>query len=238
MFRFLIVFFGCINILSAAPPSPVSSGVPTALIQKKVAAILPNIPIKSIEQSAVPGLYEIVAGTEVFYATVDGRFMIVGELIELDHPYPNLTEIKKGKIRLQAIRDIPSKTFVTFKAPNEKHQLFVFTDVDCGFCRKLHNEEVPKLNKKGVTVHYLAFPRAGVGSDTYKKMVSIWCANRPQDMMTSAKKGNAIPPKTCAHPIDQHLKLVQSLNLSGTPALVLEDGRMIAGYQPAEHLYP
>ncbi|MBI4356482.1 MAG: DsbC family protein [Gammaproteobacteria bacterium] len=226
------------NSLAAETPSPPSSDA-IPLIKKKLAALLPpNTPIKSIGESGANGLYEIVAGGEVFYATRDGRFLIVGDLLSLDRPSHNLTEIKKGKIRLQILNQVQPKTFLTFKAQNEKHHLFVFTDVDCGFCRKLHNEEVPKLNKKGVTVHYLAFPRAGQGSETYKTMVSIWCANKPTDAMTSAKQGKPIPPKTCAHPIDQHLKLVQTLNLTGTPAIILEDGRLISGYQPAEQLYP
>lgn len=232
MLRFLSLFL-IASTVTAATQAPSSH----EQIKQKLAPLLSGMPIDSIEQSIIPGLYEVlVGGTEVLYVSPDGRYLMVGEMLDLNNQQKNLTELKKTKGRLKLVKEIDPKTFITFKAQQEKHQIYVFTDVDCGYCRKLQNEEVASLNKQGVTVHYLAFPRAGAGSKTYNTMVSAWCASNPQQALADVKQGKAIPEKKCAHPIDKHLQLVHRLRLNGTPAIVLDDGRMIPGYQPAKEL--
>jgi thiol:disulfide interchange protein DsbC len=111
----------------------------------------------------------------------------------------------------------------------------IFTDIDCGFCRRLH-AEMAQYNKQGIAVRYLFYPRAGIGSDSYKKAVSVWCADDRQAAMDSAKAGNEVPEKTCENPVEAHYELGQQMRVQGTPAIVLEDGEMVPGYVPPDKL--
>ena len=125
---------------------------------------------------------------------------------------------------------------ITFPAVGEtKAKIAVFTDIDCGYCRKLH-QEVPDMNKLGIEVSYLAYPRAGFGSDSYKKYVSAWCADDKLGAMTLAKNGKSIPSKNCDNPVDEQYHLGRAIGISGTPAIVLESGRLIPGYLSADKL--
>ena len=116
-----------------------------------------------------------------------------------------------------------------------KHTISVFTDIDCGYCRKLH-QEMAEYNKHGIKVRYLAYPRAGVGSEAYEKAVSVWCADDRQKAMTAAKTGGELKQKTCDNPVEAQFMLGQQLGISGTPALMLEDGQIFPGYVPADRL--
>jgi thiol:disulfide interchange protein DsbC len=124
---------------------------------------------------------------------------------------------------------------VVFAPENPQKTVTVFTDFDCTYCRKLH-QEVPVLNELGIAVRYLAYPRAGVGSASYDKMVSAWCADDPNTALTDAKMGKAIPQKTCANPVAKQYRLGDDFGVTGTPALILEDGQLLPGYMPASAL--
>ena len=135
---------------------------------------------------------------------------------------------------LKAVRIDESKMIV-YKAKDEKAHITVFTDVDCGYCRMLH-KEVPKLNEAGVTVRYLAYPRAGIGSEAYTKMVSIWCSADPKEWLTQAKLGADIPENKCANPVAEQYKLGNEVGVRGTPSIILSSGEFLPGYLPAAEL--
>jgi thiol:disulfide interchange protein DsbC len=116
-----------------------------------------------------------------------------------------------------------------------KHTVTVFTDIDCGYCRKLH-QEIADYNQQGIKVRYLMYPRAGVGSESYNKAVWVWCADDRQDAITRAKRGEEIPHKTCANPVKEQFELGQTLGVRGTPSIILENGQMVPGYVPAAQL--
>lgn len=121
-------------------------------------------------------------------------------------------------------------------APKQvKHTVTIFTDIDCPYCRKLHKEMQSYLDA-GIEVRYLAFPRAGAGSESYKKAVSVWCAKNREEAMTRAKRGETVKSESCKHPVDRHLALVQRLGVNATPTIFLENGRRIPGYVPAQRL--
>jgi thiol:disulfide interchange protein DsbC len=122
-------------------------------------------------------------------------------------------------------------------APAEKtdHTVTVFTDIDCGYCRKLHNE-ITDYTQNGIKVRYLMFPRAGFNSESYHKAVSVWCAENRQEAMTRAKRGESVTPKKCPNPVQEQAELGQSLGVQGTPSIILENGQMIPGYVPAAQL--
>ena len=187
----------------------------------------------SIKPSAIPNIYEVMYGTEVVYVTADGKYFIAGDLIDMDSR-KNLTEVAKRSVVKDLLHKKDNKP-VVFKAKDEKYKLTVFTDIDCPYCAKLHRE-VPELNKKGVTVEYLMFPRAGLASNSYKKAVSMWCADDQQQAMTDAKARKPIPEKTCDNPVADQYNLGGEIGVNGTPALITASGRMIPGYVPANRL--
>jgi len=187
----------------------------------------------SIQQSVIPNLYQVMYGTEVVYVSDDGKYFLSGDLIDLK-TRENLSEIAKRGIRNDMLNKQDNKP-VVFKAKDEKHVLTVFTDIDCPYCAKLHRE-VPELNKKGITVKYLMFPRAGLQSESYKKAVSMWCSDDQQQAMTDAKARKPIPSKTCDNPVAAQYNLGGDVGVTGTPALITSSGRLIPGYVPAERL--
>jgi thiol:disulfide interchange protein DsbC len=196
-----------------------------------------------ISRSPIKGVYEVVVGgRNILYITKDGLHVVSGSIFEVD-TRNNLTKMKQDQLitafkplRKQAIDNVPENEMVVFAPETEaKYTVNVFTDVDCGYCAKFH-QEVTELNKEGVKVRYLAFPRAGVNSTTYNKMVSVWCAKDQQQAMTDAKARVAIEEATCNNSIKAQYELGQSIGITGTPALVLSNGELIPGYRPAKQL--
>nr|VFK13819.1 MAG: thiol:disulfide interchange protein DsbC [Candidatus Kentron sp. LFY] len=188
----------------------------------------------SITRAPIQGLYEITSGLRIIYVSEDGKFAIQGDIFDIEEK-KNLTEKKQNRARGNAIHSVEKEDMITFSPDNTRHTITVFTDVDCGYCRKLHNE-VPKFNDAGIEVRYLAFPRAGVSSDTYDKMVSVWCAKDRQKAMTNAKNGKTIATKKCTNPVKEHFALGRKIGITGTPAIVLEDGTLVPGYLSASRL--
>ena len=218
-----------------------TSEVPTAVTNTlKYVQNLVKKPDEStaVRPSPIAGLYEAEIGSMIFYISADGSKFVIGSVYEPNGTQPkNLTDQKRNKLRVDAINSLSESEMVVFApASKTKHTVNVFTDVDCGFCAKFHRE-VPALNKLGVKVRYLAFPRAGVDSLTYKTMVSVWCAKDQQKAMTNAKNGVKIEKATCSNPIAKHLNLGQQIGITGTPAMVLSDGELVPGYMPADKLF-
>jgi thiol:disulfide interchange protein DsbC len=234
------------NVASAEtlPKSDAKKDVDLVAFKQMLEAKLPGISVAEVVQSPYENMYEVYVDGEILYATKDGGFLIFsGQLIGLEGTKPeNLTQKsmaewnqRQAPKRAEMIADMSEKDMVIFPAANEKHVVTVFTDVDCGYCRKMHSE-MAQYNDEGITVRYLAYPRAGKNSDAYDKLVSIWCANDRNAMMTKAKNREEITMKKCAHPIDGHMKLVGTFGLSGTPAVIAADGNIVGGYVDAKRL--
>lgn len=187
----------------------------------------------SIKKSPLDNLYEVMYGTEIVYVSADGKYFISGDMIDLKTNENISTKAKGGAIKTILKRQ--DNKPVVFKAKDEKQVLTVFTDIDCPYCAKLHRE-VPQLNKNGITVEYLMFPRAGLGTPSFKKAVSMWCAEDNNKSMTEAKEGRPIDNKTCENPIKAQYQLGQELGVRGTPALITKTGKLIPGYVPADRL--
>jgi thiol:disulfide interchange protein DsbC len=191
----------------------------------------------SVAPSQISGLYEVAVGSEVFYISADGQYILMGEVIDAN-TRRNLTSEKRSEFRIKVLNSLDESEMVVFAPEKEvKHTINVFTDVDCPYCAKFHNE-VPELNKAGIKVRYFAFPRAGTGSDTYKTMVSVWCAKDKKKAMTDAKAGRQIEAVTCNNPVDKQYELGQRLGVTGTPALIFSNGELVPGYLPASRLIP
>ncbi|MEW8561076.1 MAG: DsbC family protein [Candidatus Thiodiazotropha sp.] len=130
---------------------------------------------------------------------------------------------------------IPADEMIAYDSSTKLRQITVFTDIDCGYCRKLH-AEVPALNASGVDVRYVAYPRAGVGSQSFKKYVSVYCADDPKQALTEAKMGMVLQPTDCSNPVEKNYKFGNRLKVKGTPMIVLDDGTVISGYLNARKL--
>lgn len=209
-----------------------------AAIRQTLAKIQPDLTVEAIGESAMPGLYQVqLQNGRLLYASGDGQFLVQGYLFQMQNGKPvNLTEQHETKATAALLSKIPAEEMVIFPAKGEtKAHITVFTDTDCGYCQKLHSE-VPELNRRGVEVRYLAFPRQGVGSHGYNTLVSVWCAADRQAAMNKAKSREDLPKADCNNPVAKQYELGQAIGVSGTPAIVLADGTLIPGYQPAPDL--
>ena len=204
------------------------------IIRAKLEKLVPGVEPDRISATPVSGLYEVVYGARVLYFSHDGRYMIDGNLIDIDLR-KDLTEQTRNGIRKATLDSVPEKQMIIFGPQNPKHTITVFTDVDCTYCRRLH-AEMDQYNDLGIKVRYLMFPRTGVGTQSFQKAQHVWCADDKNQSMTKAKQGKTVAEKSCKDPVESQFKLGQEIGITGTPAIVLEDGHMIAGYRPAKEI--
>jgi thiol:disulfide interchange protein DsbC len=205
-----------------------------AAIRKSLASSMPEAKIESIKPSEIKGLNEVMVGATIFYVSDDGKYLLQGKLIDIA-ARKDLTEAKLGGARLQALDKIGKENMIIFKPKIGKYTVSIFTDIDCGYCRKLHSE-IDQYMAQGITIQYLLFPRAGKGSDSYNKAVAVWCAKDRNAALTAAKKDQKIDMKTCDNPIDRHMQLASDFDAKGTPMIVTEKGNIFPGYLPAKQL--
>ncbi|MEJ2115923.1 MAG: DsbC family protein, partial [Gammaproteobacteria bacterium] len=179
-------------------------------ITERLGKLAPQEKPESIKPTAISGLYEVVFGSDIFYSSADGRYVLQGALLDLD-TNENLTETTRTDIRKRLMSKLNSSEMIVF-SPKEKprHTLTVFTDIDCGYCRKLH-AEMDELNSYGIEVRYMMFPRTGLNTPSYQKAVNVWCAKDQQVSMTKAKAGESIPQANCDNPVASQFNLGQQL---------------------------
>ncbi|MDW8478922.1 MAG: thioredoxin fold domain-containing protein [Xanthomonadales bacterium] len=130
---------------------------------------------------------------------------------------------------------MPAERRIVFAPKERKRTLTVFTDIDCGYCRRMH-QHMAEYNAAGIAIEYLFFPRAGIGSPSYEKAVSVWCSSDPRDALTRAKAGEEIPARSCDNPVLEDFELGKRIGINGTPAVITEDGVLIGGYLTPEQM--
>lgn len=205
-----------------------------ARVRQSLNMLLPGIEFGEILPSPIPGLYEVVVGQKLVYVTENGRYLMQGTLIDIEMQ-KDLTEPRVNAIKSKAITGLNEEKMVIFGPDKAKYNVTVFTDIDCGYCRKLHSE-IDQYIEQGIRIRYLFYPRAGIGSSSYRKAVSVWCADDRKAAMTIAKSGKPIENRECENPVQSDMGLGEQMGVSGTPALVLDNGKMIPGYVPADRL--
>lgn len=205
-----------------------------AAVKKALAKFMPSEQIDRVKPSEINGLYEVVSGSNIFYASEDGKYLIQGQLFDAEAK-KNLTETKLAGVRKVALEKVGEQNMILFKSPAQKYTVTVFTDIDCGYCRKLHSE-IDQYLAQGITVRYLFYPRAGKGSDSYSKAISVWCSSDRNKALTAAKKGDLPETKQCDNPIDEHMQLAESFGVNGTPMIITQAGNILPGYVPAPQL--
>ncbi|MDJ0655277.1 MAG: thioredoxin fold domain-containing protein [Xanthomonadales bacterium] len=200
-------------------------------VRKAIKSLAPNVTIDEVKPAPFEGFAEVLLGAQLLYVSEDGRYLIDGTVIDVQNGR-NLSELSRGAVRKEKLGELPGAELISFKATTEtRHQITVFTDIDCGYCRRLH-EQMGQYNELGIEVNYLFFPRAGVGSASFQKAVSVWCADDQNSAMTAAKAGQEVEPKQCTNPVEAHYELGRQLGVTGTPALVSSNGTLIPGYVP------
>jgi thiol:disulfide interchange protein DsbC len=222
--------FAADNPAGSAAEQKAASADPRAAIAKK----FPGVKPEEVRPSPMKGIYEVVMGADIAYVSADGRYIIAGDLYEVDSR-TNLTEAKRQQERVQVLAKLDEREMIVFKPANLKHTITVFTDVECGYCRKLHGE-IAQLNEMGVQVRYLAYPRAGPGTADWRKMEAVWCSKDRKGAITAAKAGRDVKSEQCATPIAKQFKLGEDLGVRGTPAIFTASGDYIGGYLPPGQL--
>lgn len=203
-------------------------------LRKKIEKSLPDVKVTSLKAVDDTGFYEAVINGQILYFSEDGRYVIQGDMVSLD-TRTNLTEQRRVSLRKDALAKLDEKDMIIFGPKQAKYTITVFTDIDCGYCRKMH-AEMEKYNELGIRVRYLSFPRGGIDSKSYDDAVNVWCAADRQKAMTKAKQGQEIPAKTCTNPVKAEFELGQQLGVQGTPSIFLESGQNLPGYLPPEKL--
>ena len=233
-----LLFLVCLSALPVAVAAPVPEA-DAAKIRKALEAGAQGLKVESVTTSEIPGLYAVqFQRGPLVYATGNGEFFIVGDLFTNGPAgFVNLTEKRRDDQRKTQLAGLEQGDMIVFAPDGEtRATVTVFTDVTCFYCQKLHRE-VPELNKRGVAVRYLAYPRAGLGSDGYKQLASAWCAKDPQDALTRLKSKQQVPENVCdGNPVAAQYALGQEMGVRGTPAIITDQGQMIPGYQSADQL--
>lgn len=225
----------CMAVLTLLSCNSVLADASVDAVQKQLAERLPGIGIDSLSESPIPGLYELITDGQIYYIDETADYLLDGNLIQLSDR-SNLTEQRLGRIHMSLIEAVGEENMLIYEpASPSNRSITVFTDISCGYCRRLH-AEIDTLLEEGVRVRYLLFPRAGLGSQGHKDLESVWCADDPQAAMTAAKAGAEIEALTCPNPVEQHMALAERVGLRGTPLIYTDSGDMIPGYRAADTL--
>ena len=230
MFRWLSAL-----LLAGAMSLSVQAESVTEKIQAKLVEAFPSHVPDSIVKSPVQGLYEVAYGAQVIYVTEDGKHIIQGVLMDIEDGKKDLTAIAQNKARKNYLSAVSGQEAISFGAEKPRHTVTVFTDIECGYCRKLH-AEMDQYASYGIKINYLMFPRHGVTSVGYTKAVSVWCSNDRKDALTKAKNGESLEAENCENPVAEQFELGQKLGVNGTPAILTADGNLLPGYKPAKQL--
>jgi len=230
----LLLVCSVFGLLFNAAPAMAADDLPK--IKRELAKAVPNQKPDSLRKSVVPGLYEAIYGAEVYYITSDGSFIIEGD-VHNTRTGRNISEDVRSGQRLKVLKQFGEDDMIVFSAMKGKrrHVITVFTDIDCSFCRKLHSE-IDTYTTRGIEVRYLFFPRAGLGSPSYHKAVTVWCSKNRQEALTRAKYGEKLPEQDCVNPVYKHMRAGTAIGVTGTPTIVLANGRKLPGYVPAAQL--
>jgi thiol:disulfide interchange protein DsbC len=208
-----------------------------ALTREELAATLQGVDASDISESPVPGVYQVSVGSTVAYVTEDGRYLMQGELYDLQSS-ANLTEQTRAAARVEMLASVPADQMIVFGPENgaAAHSITIFTDIDCGYCRQFHRE-IARVNELGIEVRYLFYPRTGPDTDSWHKAEKVWCAEDRHAALTEAKLGGTVPDLSCPeNPVSSHYDLGQQVGVRGTPAVFTSAGENIGGYLPPDTL--
>ncbi|UJF19671.1 bifunctional protein-disulfide isomerase/oxidoreductase DsbC [Vibrio sp. SS-MA-C1-2] len=189
--------------------------------------------VESIDDSPLVSFKEVQTTDGLFYLTDDGKYLFYGQLYQAQGE--KLVDLTAKSFAKQI--ETMTKQMITYPAKNEKYVVSVFTDISCGYCRELHHN-IAQYNDAGITLRYLAFPREGLESSSFKVMSQVWCATDKNQALTDAK--NDKYPRNdglvCERWVTEQFNLGLKMGLAGTPAMILKDGTVLPGYYTSDEL--
>ena len=221
----------------AAAPQQAAAVQASAIADPRteIAKRIPGAKPEELRATPIPNIYEMTRGSEIAYVTTDGKYAISGDMFDIAKN-DDLTEGHRRDLRAKEIAAIPEGDMVVFGPKDPKYTVTVFTDVDCAYCRQLHSQ-IGEYNRLGIRVRYIFYPRTGPNTESWAKAEEVWCSANRNDALTRAKLGQALASKPCSkNPVARTYALGQGFGLQGTPAIVMADGEMIAGYMPPGEL--
>lgn len=226
----------------AADAKPVTVVTPAAeqMVRQAIKTLSANVQVDSIEPASMPGFYQVIASGQMVYVSADGKYLMHGDVVDLTK-HSNLSDAGWANFRKKELATVPESARIVYSPKNPKYTISVFTDVNCGFCRALH-EHIAAFNKAGIAVEYLAWPReglvttAGSPTATYAEMASVWCASDRKAAFTAATAGKKPASATCSNPVKDQFNLGLKLGVTGTPMIIGADGRTLGGYVTPEQL--
>ncbi len=221
------------NDKTTAAPATVSAE-DDAEIRAKLSAALDGIEADDLRASPIAGIYEISKGSSIGYISTDGRYLIEGDLLDLENEI-NLTEERRNDWRQLRVAQIPEDKMIIFAPEEYSHTVTIFTDVDCGYCRKLH-AQIAEYMEEGIRVRYVFYPLRGKNAVSFKKAEAVWCSKDKLAAMTQAKQGKEVKAEACETPVAMHLQAGMELGIRGTPGIITEKGEMLPGYMPPKTL--
>lgn len=221
--------------LIAAAPFAQAAEVNEANVRAAVLKLVPTAKIDKIEASPIDGYAQAIVGSQLVYVSNDGRYILQGTLYDANAKL-DLTAARMSREHVAKLDSYPEAQRIVFApAGKPKYKVTVFTDIDCGYCRKMHSH-IAEYNERGIQVDYLFFPRSGPGTPSFDKAVSVWCAKDRKSAFTSAKAGQDPSPLKCDNPIAQEYQLGMTVGVDGTPAVYAPDGSRIGGYLTPDQL--
>jgi thiol:disulfide interchange protein DsbC len=198
-------------------------------IREAIKALVPQANIDSIQDAPLPGFKEVVLeGQQVLYVSTDGKYLVAGSVWDIPGKR-DLTDVRRGTLRKAALEAIGADKRIVFAAKEAKHTVTVFTDIDCGYCRRLH-QQIAEYNNAGISIEYLFFPRSGPNTESFNQAVAVWCSADRNSALTKAKAGEKLEGRSCPNPIAEEFELGRKIGVAGTPAVIAADGTQIGGY--------
>ena len=233
------------DITPAAPAEKAANSAPVvvkpadgskeAMVRAALKTLNPKIEADHIGPAPIPGFQEAIVGGQVLYFSDDGRYMMQGSLYDVQAK-KDLSQAGLSVVRRNELNKVPVSDRIVFAPVGpRKHTITVFTDIECGYCRKMHSE-MADYNQRGIAIEYLAFPRAGLTSPDALAMESVWCSLDRRKALTDAKNGRPVPPKRCTNPVAAQYELGQRIGLQGTPMAINTDGVALPGYLPPDKM--
>lgn len=222
---------------AASEPAAPASSAELEAVRAAVVANMPELLPEHVRATPMPGLYEIQIGMNFGYVTADGRYLIAGDMTDLQ-TRKELTEDRRRQARIALVEKLDQSGYIEFapEAQPAKYTVTVFTDVDCGYCRMLHRQ-IADYNARGIAVRYLFFPRAGADTPSFYKAEEVWCSADRKAALTQAKSGADLKgDKSCDNPVMAQLQAAAALGLRGTPSILLPNGELVPGYRPPDDL--
>ena len=220
-----------IGMLAVPPAQADSNAEELEKVRDKMSTMFQEINPQNIQPSPIDGWYTVRKGAVVAYISADGRYLLQGDLIDLDTQV-NLSESERNSARIEMMAAIPDDEMISFTPDEVKYSVSIFTDIDCAYCRRLHSQ-IDEYLAQGIEINYLLYPRSGPTSASWVKAEQVWCADDRNEALTAAKVDKNFDSHSCdSSMISKHYSLGKDVGLTGTPAIVMSDGTLMPGYLP------